>query len=128
MTYPDDVVERAAAGVHAAMCPDGEAAGFTFDKSNATHKQYCRRVARLVLQTLPPPAGVEWRAIETAPKDGTPILVWDGESSVTCFWCKCSQHWALVSENCSEWQDVTHWAPLPQPPLVQPGSQGGGHG
>jgi hypothetical protein len=57
-----------------------------------------------------------WQPIETAPQDGTDILVWDGEVCATCYW---SEHgWSLTVTYGDE-DDVvfpTHWQPLPAPP------------
>jgi hypothetical protein len=40
---------EAARRVHAAMCPGGEADGFTYDKSSAEHQRYCDRIASAAL-------------------------------------------------------------------------------
>ena len=60
---------------------------------------------------------MEWQPIETAPKDGTRVLLarrdWL-ESMALGFW----------SDDLGEWKSVigasflgaTHWAPLPEPP------------
>jgi hypothetical protein len=59
----------------------------------------------------------EWQPIETAPKDGTPVLAFigDGDGAAVLGW----------SAGCREWQDYngssprydpTHWMPLPPPP------------
>lgn len=58
----------------------------------------------------------EWQPIKTAPKDNRSILTWDGADMVVCFWCRCSEQWAPVNNQCSSWEGVTHWMPLPEPP------------
>lgn len=68
--------------------------------------------------------GEEWQPIETAPKDGTWILVW-GED----FDCPMSAQWSLLDINPNSttfengwvgygyiFHDLTHWMPLPQAP------------
>lgn len=57
-------------------------------------------------------ADQEWRPIETAPKDGTTILVFHNGSMWTVLW-----------SDVQEWHDAndygytpTHWMPLPKPP------------
>ena len=65
----------------------------------------------------------EWQPIETAPKDGTPILVWDGVDY------SCVQY--LIRKDGSAFWELGHgmngdrsfllrtllnWMPLPEPP------------
>lgn len=45
-------VEAAAAAVHAAECPDGAAAGFTYEKSSETHRRYCDKVGTAVITAI----------------------------------------------------------------------------
>jgi len=60
----------------------------------------------------------EWQPIETAPKDGVTILVWDGEAFDLCLW---SDSEGFI--NATAWDDdeyaslaPTHWMPLPEAP------------
>lgn len=58
--------------------------------------------------------------IETAPKDGSTILVFDGLDITTVYWKSGWDQWWLVSagggaEDC-ELYGPTHWMPLPEPP------------
>lgn len=78
----------------------------------------------------------EWQLIETAPKDGTPILTFYADAhgmrrySIR-YWS--SGDWGPRSEGWSdEWRQLrkdspTHWMPLPEPPsLDSVGSRGVG--
>jgi hypothetical protein len=71
-----------------------------------------------------------WMPIETAPKDGTPIIVWGGPdiSNPTggyyprsCWWSQCDHGVWVVRESAGEATYIapsclTHWMPLPTPP------------
>lgn len=59
---------------------------------------------------------VEWRPIESAPKDGTPVLVWVAAAhGLDPFITRCAWHddagWCA-----DELREVTHWMPLPAAP------------
>tara|TARA_Y100000310_G_scaffold345377_1_gene464284 strand:- start:4079 stop:4309 length:231 start_codon:yes stop_codon:yes gene_type:complete len=60
-----------------------------------------------------------WQSIETAPKDGTMVLVWwpcwSDHAVVAAYSPKVGSWWAheqLADEN----PEPTHWMPLPIPP------------
>lgn len=71
----------------------------------------------------------EWKQIETAPKDGTSILLYSSKEPITEGWFETSLEWGRP---CNSWTngwetsngcDVgynrlypTHWMPLPPPP------------
>lgn len=59
----------------------------------------------------------EWQPIETAPKDGTHVLAYDGSNMTTVKWDR--DYWALIEQGYyaedNEWWP-THWMPLPKPP------------
>jgi hypothetical protein len=70
---------------------------------------------------------VDWQPIETAPKDGTRILLWDTDEAVIAKWGEISmggaEGWQIAVVNMVG--DVnyyeaafnpTHWMPLPEPP------------
>jgi hypothetical protein len=59
----------------------------------------------------------DWQPIETAPKDGTRVLiahtnVW---MAVAWFW-PCNMHWTEDTASGMKLNDPTHWMPLPDPP------------
>ncbi len=72
----------------------------------------------------------DWRPIETAPKDGTRIIIF---GSVTDMEPEPRMGWwgdydaagelgepLWVDDDGSEIEGATHWMPLPSPPEVQP--------
>jgi hypothetical protein len=77
----------------------------------------------------PTPTSVKWQPIETAPKDGTVVLVWPPTwaEGVSCakwedehyntkprpFWYRID---ALSTADCRR-KPPTHWAPLPAGPV-----------
>ena len=62
----------------------------------------------------------EWRPIETAPKDGTLILSWNGEWIEIAMWQRPNAinppMWRGAHCGVSHISQPTHWLPLPQPP------------
>lgn len=72
-------------------------------------KNYIEPIARLVVAER---ERGQWEPIETAPKDGRDILVWDGDSVSLAAWD--NGWWVLVEYTLS---GVTHWMPLPSPPV-----------
>ena len=77
----------------------------------------------------------EWQPIETAPRDGTSVLLWglvageiSGPDKETGFagegeWAEGTHYkpdedwWLLSGGDCySTWCKPTHWMPLPEPP------------
>jgi Lar family restriction alleviation protein len=61
-----------------------------------------------------------WQPIETAPRDGTQILGWDGDARQIVWWCEGGR-WIsdkLQEYHLGEREDPTHWQPLPSPPTT----------
>ena len=58
----------------------------------------------------------QWQPIETAPKDGTKVLAYDGFDCVVMHWNFASGDWYTESICCEEF---THWMPLPDPPTPE---------
>ena len=61
----------------------------------------------------------EWKPIESAPKDGSRVLIWHPDycAPITAQWYG-SEGWKLDSDISPFWMQPTHWMPLP--PLPAP--------
>lgn len=73
-----------------------------------------------------------WQPIETAPKDGTMVLTWDGRAHNIAEWKPKRNYeddangvddpthgrWEYITEDMGEDDPPTHWMPLPEPPAV----------
>lgn len=73
-----------------------------------------------------------WQPIDTAPKDGTGVLLWDAKRNVVVSGCWHVQPtsdtpngydpgwaWWAADDDVIVWDDDTgpsHWMPLPEPP------------
>lgn len=62
-----------------------------------------------------------WLPIESAPKDGTCILVWGPEeegfnSGMGVVWFCALEGWFVEGDLGSVGESYTHWQPLPAPP------------
>lgn len=70
----------------------------------------------------------EWQPIETAPKDGTDILLfipdfanWPGDARiVSVCWSECGWWQDNGAAGCNTWGHPTHWQHLPTPPEKEP--------
>lgn len=76
---------------------------------------------------------MKWKPIETAPKDGTQILVYSKNDGVVWVsWdteeiyypdCNPEKCWAVPGSHqdeqggCYRIDDATHWVPVPKPPI-----------
>jgi len=67
----------------------------------------------------------EWQPIETAPKDGTPIVVWDRylQEPVIAHWSYSlwgiHNSYGFNEDGEIPGEDVSHWMPLPPAPVVE---------
>jgi hypothetical protein len=69
---------------------------------------------------------VSWLPMETAPKDGSFVIAWNGHDPMLC--CYREGHFmvdaTIISENGGHmdwvfpWPELTHWFPLPPLPSV----------
>ena len=78
----------------------------------------------------------QWQDIATAPKDGTPVLIWKGderrvgEYTMSAYWDEDESGFVPVGGNnkqgyFSDWEKKdqgypTHWMPMPTPPDPAP--------
>jgi hypothetical protein len=65
---------------------------------------------------------VEWQDIETAPKDGSDILVFVPEhrEQYVAWWSRVHTCWLWAdTEHSTEACEPTHWTPLPEPPKAE---------
>lgn len=62
---------------------------------------------------------MEWKPIETAPKDGTKFLSYEKawNEYIVCYWDRSSFMAISIDQfGCNEPVEPTHWMPLPTPP------------
>lgn len=63
---------------------------------------------------------MDWQTIDTAPKDGTQILAYDGRDMAVVTWLGPYYEWQLVSAGGhaedGDFDCVTHGQELPEPP------------
>ncbi len=60
-----------------------------------------------------------WNPIETAPTDGTEIVVLDGGAVRTAVWSDMIGKFTGRGGNVFNWcENPTHWMPLPAPPTT----------
>lgn len=60
------------------------------------------------------PEGTGWQPIETAPKDGTAVLLWSGIVMRAGWWAASDDVWRIGGD--SILRKATHWRPLPPAP------------
>ena len=90
--------------------PESQGQHFTTELCNAID------AARAAVDNPPSSA---WQPIETAPKDETEILAWDGEKRyVAYFWG--DSWWSHGDDGGDFFAYPTHWQPLPSPPPITP--------
>lgn len=89
-----------------------------------------RHHAAALLSAIDAPAP-QWQPIESAPKDGTPILACYAPHYETNGFLPVAVRWRAYHPNArgnEEWRDssgakvraITHWQPLPAPPEERP--------
>lgn len=74
------------------------------------------------LFTHPAPIPEGWQPIETAPKDGTRVLI-KGDCTVVAGWQEITgmfglMGWAIVNDAWMSSGEARYWMPLPKPPMA----------
>ena len=63
----------------------------------------------------------QWQPMETAPRDGALILLWNGYGVLIGFWGQGSERWlGSASIHNPDLGEVKNWMPLPKPPEQKP--------
>lgn len=63
-------------------------------------------------------ADMNWKTIDSAPKDGRDILVYDRQRYITIVqWDEYYSKWVVSDYDAFTACDATHWMPLPEPPI-----------
>jgi len=68
------------------------------------------------------PNSREWQIIDTAPRDGTAILLWFNDGIVVAHWHAATDgHAGAWWDRNDEWtfEHPSHWQPLPDPPFIR---------
>lgn len=104
---------------------------FNFCEEENSHENPCCTVSAEAKQTIQHVLREYqgWQPIETAPKDGTKVLLTNGSWVETARWANCDErfegeNWQWLLVDCedgyynvtAEPNEPTHWMPLPEPP------------
>lgn len=114
----------------------GQHEDYPQDGSIMVYHELLRDVKNALRQLLD---AQKWREIETAPKDGTPVLLCDERTGSMrwAVWAQLPSHAEGHNSDWLGWRDgtieaggqtvgviPTHWRPLPLPPLKEQGEHG----
>lgn len=97
-----------------------------YTRSIAAMERWAADGAKITPLYALPPKTEGWRPIETAPRDGTRVDLWQqGHRFTDAFWDEGEEWWCIDSrysdgEPCplAVSPEPTHWMPLPAPPNV----------
>lgn len=68
-----------------------------------------------VWRDVPTEPPTQWQPIETAPRDGSNVLVYEDGAITVVFWDEGAWRHPYKGGK-TTWPNVTHWQPLPEPP------------
>jgi hypothetical protein len=86
---------------------------------DAQHDVWFQAGLNHALDTMPseptpaPTREETWQPIETAPKDGTDILLKGSNWIRTAYWARRIERWSVDMVGGSGFSEATHWAPIP---------------
>ena len=94
------------------------------DYAAPMREDYADRLADRIFDALAEAGHLrEWQPIETAPRDGTPILGarLDCNDQYVMYWMEEDEtaplyRWAIIDGGVMHKDALTHWMPLPEPP------------
>lgn len=61
----------------------------------------------------------EWQPIETAPKDGVFLILYDTYQELPVIACWGGDRWRENYHKKIDESDISHWMPLPKPPNIR---------
>jgi hypothetical protein len=102
----DDQIERVARAICAVALVHDNAWDCALEKTREKYRDQARAAIA---------AASEWLPIESAPKDGTSVLVWDDGFVKVGYWDGAA--W-FDEQNTRLRLAPTHWQPLPLPPCL----------
>ncbi len=94
----------------------------SLDGTVAELQEYGEKCIYKALSALAPDAA-KWRTIESAPKDGTHMLMLQDGYISEAWWrldvFEKEYEWGGSSWSYAPWKQPTHWQPLPPPPAAE---------
>lgn len=92
---------------------------FSFDVLDASsHRASAQTVAKIIRRHLSESQpGDGWRPIESAPRDGTVFLGYNGHYVMQAWWSNIGKRWVYGIKGFAAYEfEPTNWQPLPEPP------------
>lgn len=123
MSYAELAVNQCAAELEAALADmtnldelvkELRAMGYPRDCIHPDDEHIFDKIADRIQSALVTQAAHQWQPIETAPKDGTEVIILEDGSLYKAFWCNTSSR--FNSNHIKGHHRATHWTPLPPAP------------